>query len=83
MRVVRSGQGVHVHVADIEDARFCTPVLTTIAPDKRRVAELALGLLETRISHGSLGTGHPSEPRSELADYSLLIRESTVGPPPR
>lgn len=50
---------------DIEDARFCTLALTTIAPDKVRVVELALGLLETRISHDGLGTGHP--PRSQEA----------------
>ena len=51
---------------DIEDARFCTPALTTIAPDKVRVVVLALGLLETRISHDGLGTGHPP-PRSQEA----------------
>lgn len=64
---------------DVEEATFCTPALTTIAPDKRRIAELALGLLDTRISCARLGTGQPAEPRSEFADYSLLIRESTIG----
>jgi DNA-binding LacI/PurR family transcriptional regulator len=64
---------------DVEDARFCTPTLTTIAPDKRRIAELALGLLDTRISFARLGTGEPAAPRSEFAGHALVIRESTVG----
>lgn len=59
---------------DIEETRFTTPALTTIAPDKDRIAELALGLLSARIA----GVADP-EPRTALADFTLHIRESTMG----
>jgi DNA-binding LacI/PurR family transcriptional regulator len=62
---------------DIEEARFATPSLTTIAPDKRGIAELALGLLDTRIgARGAAG------PQVAEAGFTLQIRESTTGPTP-
>jgi DNA-binding LacI/PurR family transcriptional regulator len=61
---------------DIEESRFSTPTLTTISPDKERIAELALGLLSARIAAGA-----QAEPRTALADFTLLIRESTIGIP--
>ncbi|TDC41370.1 LacI family DNA-binding transcriptional regulator, partial [Micromonospora sp. KC213] len=34
---------------DIEDGRFSTPTLTTVTPDKERIAELAVDLLASRV----------------------------------
>lgn len=59
---------------DIEESRFSTPTLTTIAPDKQRIAELALGLLSARKANPS-----QAEPRTALADFTLHVRESTIG----
>lgn len=69
---------------DIEDGRFATPALTTIAPDKQRIAELAIGLLATRIDQTHTGGTRAdgagaAQLRTVLADFALLIRESTVG----
>jgi DNA-binding LacI/PurR family transcriptional regulator len=59
---------------DIEDGRFSVPTLTTIAPDKERIARLAVELLAGRI------TGDRTAPPRELsAPYRLTPRESTEG----
>ncbi|WP_328851511.1 LacI family transcriptional regulator [Micromonospora globbae] len=58
----------------IEDGRFSVPTLTTIAPDKERIARLAVELLANRID------GDRSAPARELsAPYRLEPRESTLG----
>jgi DNA-binding LacI/PurR family transcriptional regulator len=58
---------------DIEDTRFAVPSLSTIAPDKRRLAELAVDSLLTRIA------GDPEAPHTTLyAPHHLVARESTT-----
>ncbi|WP_320069250.1 LacI family DNA-binding transcriptional regulator [Micromonospora sp. RTGN7] len=61
---------------DIEDGRFSIPTLTTIAPDKARIAKLAVELLANRIA------GDRQAPPKELtAPHYLTPRESTTPPP--
>lgn len=62
-----------VGIDDIEEGRFSSPSLTTIAPDKRAIAETALALLLERH------TEPDHEPRTILVDYELVVRESTAG----
>jgi DNA-binding LacI/PurR family transcriptional regulator len=58
---------------DIPYGRIATPSLTTIAPDKQAIAEIALDLLDQRVS------GHrPPPPREVQVDFELKVRESTV-----
>lgn len=58
---------------DIEDGRFTIPSLTTIAPDKDKIGELAVEFLLGRIA--GTRTGPPE--RVEVPCH-LVIRESTV-----
>jgi DNA-binding LacI/PurR family transcriptional regulator len=69
-----------VGVDDIEDSRYATPTLTTILPDKARIAELAVGLLADRIGDDATGATRPA--RELEAPYDLVVRESTGGRPP-
>jgi DNA-binding LacI/PurR family transcriptional regulator len=55
---------------DIEDGRFCTPALTTVSPDKDRIAELALSCLAEQ----AVG---PGPARSIVAPHRLLIRQTS------
>ncbi|MEV5207191.1 LacI family DNA-binding transcriptional regulator [Micromonospora sp. NPDC053740] len=58
---------------DIEDGRFATPALSTVAPDKEQVARLAVQLLANRLD------GDPTLPAQQLtAPYRLKLRESTT-----
>ena len=59
---------------DVEDTRYCTPSLTTISPDKRQIATLAVEFLAAR-----LGEGRTGPPREVTADFTLAVRESTAG----
>lgn len=59
---------------DTEDGRFSTPTLTTIAPDKRRIAHLAVDRLFARLG------GDTGPPVTTITEFSLQIRESTGGP---
>ncbi|MGW4525451.1 LacI family DNA-binding transcriptional regulator [Amycolatopsis sp. NPDC004378] len=52
---------------DIEDGRFSVPALTTVSPDKDRIAELALDCLAD-------GAGPP---RSIVAPHRLVVRGSS------
>ena len=72
-------QAVAVHgFDDIEDGRFAVPSLSTVAPDKDRIAELALELLFARI--GSTRIDSAREPvRDLVAPHRLVARESTLG----
>jgi len=55
---------------DIEDGRFATPSLTTIGPDKRWIAQVALSRIAQRLEQGAL-------PAEELiAPHRLILRES-------
>jgi LacI family repressor for deo operon, udp, cdd, tsx, nupC, and nupG len=76
--ILRRGLRVPQDVAlvgfdDIEDGRYSTPSLTTISPDKAQIARLAVDLLLRRLDGDTM-------PAVELsADFSLVVRESTVG----
>jgi DNA-binding LacI/PurR family transcriptional regulator len=60
---------------DIEDGRFSTPTLSTVAPDAPRIAQLAVELLAERLGDGPGAAGAPRELR---VDHRLVVRESTV-----
>jgi LacI family repressor for deo operon, udp, cdd, tsx, nupC, and nupG len=62
-----------VGIDDIEDGRFSTPTLTTIAPDKAGVAREAVRLLHDRLESPTAGS------RRVSVGFELLPRESTVG----
>ena len=73
-RGIRVPQDVAVvGVDDIEEARFSTPSLTTVAPDKQHLAELALDALLRRID------GQTVEPAELRARWRLIVRASTAG----
>ena len=59
---------------DIEDGRFSTPTLTTVAPDKAGIAQLAVELLAGRLDHGT-----NASPREVSAGHRLVLRESSLG----
>ncbi|MEW9552954.1 LacI family DNA-binding transcriptional regulator [Nonomuraea sp. NPDC050783] len=77
--VLASGRRVPEDVAlagldDIEDGRYSTPTLTTVAPDKAQLARLAVDLLKLRMD------GRADRPPQEMrTGYRLMIRESTTG----
>jgi DNA-binding LacI/PurR family transcriptional regulator len=57
---------------DVEDGRFSTPSLSTVSPDKHRIAVAALDLVEAKRS------GSSTEPGSlTIAPHQLVIRESS------
>jgi DNA-binding LacI/PurR family transcriptional regulator len=66
-----------VGIDDIEDGRFSTPTLTTISPGKVQIANLVVDLLISRIREGSA-----KPPREVQADFTLVVRESSVGRQP-
>jgi len=59
---------------DIEEARFAIPSLSTIAPDKEKIGELAVSYLLGRID----GTRTEQPDRVEVP-FRLIVRESTGG----
>jgi DNA-binding LacI/PurR family transcriptional regulator len=62
-----------IGIDDIEDGRFSTPTLSTIAPDKTAVARHCLQLLQRRLEE-------PDAPSLEVrVGFTLRVRESTVG----
>ncbi|HEU4911707.1 MAG TPA: LacI family DNA-binding transcriptional regulator [Actinomycetes bacterium] len=63
---------------DIEDGRFSTPSLTTIRPDKDRIATLAVEVLAERLADADVGRSGPA--RELSAPFDLVVRESTAGP---
>jgi DNA-binding LacI/PurR family transcriptional regulator len=62
---------------DIEDGRYSTPSLTTVAPDKQAIATHALNCLANRLSRD----GDTRPPRRVTVGHRLVIRESTTGRP--
>jgi LacI family repressor for deo operon, udp, cdd, tsx, nupC, and nupG len=67
-----------VGIDDIEDGRYSTPTLTTVAPDKLKIARHAVEKLIRRIE-----TGDHSPPREIRVPHVLMRRESTEGAGPR
>jgi DNA-binding LacI/PurR family transcriptional regulator len=62
-----------VGIDDIEDGRFSTPTLSTIAPDKASVAREAVRLLHHRLES-------PASTRRRVeVGFELVARESTLG----
>ncbi|MEU4560468.1 LacI family DNA-binding transcriptional regulator [Actinoplanes sp. NPDC023936] len=61
---------------DIEDGRFSTPTLSTVAPDTARIARLAVDLLAERLGDGPAALNPPREVR---VAHRLVVRESTAG----
>ena len=62
-----------VGIDDIEDGRYATPTLTTIAPDKEEISRLAVSLLLGRIK----GT-RQQPPEQITVPFHLRVRKSTV-----
>ena len=58
---------------DIEESRFSSPSLSTVAPDKSAIAETALDLLLER------GRAPEGPPRMAVVGHRLVARESTLG----
>lgn len=72
---------------DIEETRFSNPTLTTISPDKQRIACIAVDLLVRRLEHRRQatlrqGASRPEASREVFVDYELVERESTLGVDP-
>ncbi|MBV9279298.1 MAG: LacI family DNA-binding transcriptional regulator [Chloroflexi bacterium] len=59
---------------DVEEGLYATPSLTTIAPSKEEIGQLAVSLLIDRIQ--GLRTGGPE---TVQPSFRLVVRESTVG----
>ncbi len=60
---------------DTEDARFAFPSLTSVSPGRDELARAAVALLQRRIKQRA----QPDEHEELVSDYSLAIRESTIG----
>jgi DNA-binding LacI/PurR family transcriptional regulator len=58
---------------DVEEAEYAVPSLTTIAPDKTRIAEAAIEALLDRIANGDDAPRRLVQP-----GYRLVVRESSV-----
>jgi DNA-binding LacI/PurR family transcriptional regulator len=58
---------------DIDESRYSIPSLTTISPDKRQIAETAVGLLVSLLDDGG------EVYTDTVTQYTLQIRESSSG----
>ncbi|MGA8114289.1 MAG: LacI family DNA-binding transcriptional regulator [Actinocatenispora sp.] len=65
-----------IGVDDIEAARYVTPTLSSISPDKAYIARTAVRMLVDRAQSEDEGP-----PRQVTAGFTLVARESTVGVP--
>ena len=77
--LLRDGRRIPEEVAvigfdNIEETRFSMPPLTSIEPGRVEIAHTAVELLAERIG----GKG-PAEHRQIYADFTLQVRESTIG----
>lgn len=61
-----------IGIDDIEEGRFYSPSLSTIAPDKHMIANLATDLLIRKIEGKS-----EEDPRNHYVPFELIAREST------
>jgi DNA-binding LacI/PurR family transcriptional regulator len=61
---------------NIEEGQFCTPSLSTVAPDTGRIAQLAVDLLAQRLGDGPSAA---APPRHLCVEHRLVARESTLG----
>ncbi|MDG4798000.1 LacI family DNA-binding transcriptional regulator [Micromonospora sp. WMMD1082] len=66
------GEVAVVGIDDIEESRFGTPTLTTIAPDKEQIAHLAVRRLIARIEGAQV-----AGPLTPATPFRLVTREST------
>ena len=57
---------------DIEGAGFATPSLTSIRPDKAKIAEIAVEMLIQRLQTPQ------AKPRDVRVNYDLIVRESST-----
>jgi DNA-binding LacI/PurR family transcriptional regulator len=60
-----------IGIDDIEEGRFSAPSLSTVAPDKRAIAETAIDLL--------LGSRAQEGVATTVVGHHLVVRESTGG----
>ena len=80
MRVLQeSGLTIPADVAvigfdDLDEARYTLPALSTIDPGREEIAETAVRVLLERIN----GTLDDPAPREFFADFSVVVRESSV-----
>ncbi|KAB8173193.1 LacI family DNA-binding transcriptional regulator [Microbispora catharanthi] len=65
-----------VGMDDIEEGQYSTPSLTTIAPEKKEIARMAVDVLMESIS----GAARP--PAEIVVPHRLIVRESTTGQVP-
>ncbi|GCE28192.1 LacI family transcriptional regulator [Dictyobacter alpinus] len=63
-----------VGIDDIKESAFSMPSLTTIAPNKQEIGDLAVAFLLDRIAKTYTG-----QPRQTQASFELIVRESTAG----
>lgn len=63
---------------NIEDGRYSTPTLTTVAPDKTQIARIAPDRLCERIADQTGPSAGGDIPRDLVASHQLLVRESTT-----
>lgn len=62
-----------VGMDDIEEGRYSTPSLTSIAPDEKEIARTAVDVLLESIG------GSPRPPAEIVVPHRLIVRESTTG----
>lgn len=59
---------------DVEETRYAVPTLTTVAPDKREIAAMAVDALMSRLDGSATGPG-----AVRTAGHRLVVRESSAG----
>ncbi len=64
---------------DLTEGRYGAVTLTTVAPDKRAIARMAVESIVNRLSGGPDGEAPGGAPRQLQPGFALLERESTVG----
>ena len=62
---------------DVQEARYATPSLTSIRPDKAKIAEVAVDMLIQRIQ------GSAAKPHDVRVGHELIVRESSTSARPR